>query len=202
MLRDLVRKFSKSKREAEISAFWQNHADRKFMTAHLYPALIQTLRREYMPSIMEIGYQWYNSLSVQMLLNAGISVTVVDRKFDYTPDRRAQAIRTSLQVLPTVRPDLSAKFDAVVNFGVLGFYPLDPAERKKVLRSTAFALRKGGLALFKLDVTRLESMAARYHIDKREFDEFFCPATIPSLSHSTLAQDAEHTYEFLVFRHN
>jgi hypothetical protein len=190
----------KEKSAEEIQAFWAKHGDRVFMQNEIYPNLIRYLHAHSRSQVLEVGYQWYNTHNVGLLLKAGLNVTVADKQFEYRPEGRVLLAKYPIEKLAKKCPGYVRHFDAVVCFGVLGFFAFERERRALIIEGIAKVTKSGGLVLFKIDRSRLEKMNRRFHVTEDEISRFFEPTTLLSIGHKSTIADNEHVYDFLIFK--
>jgi hypothetical protein len=186
--------------DAEYDSFWLCNSDRVFMAAKIYPAVGAYLRNRSSRRVLEIGARWYTRRTRRLIPFSEFEYAVVDPAAPPSDLEADRFFKATLQSLPARHPELRRHFDLVLSFGVLGFYPMDRAERGRYLGAVAELLNDGGYLILKLDLTRLGLMPPAHRLHYEDIATWFKPATLEDLPARTFVEDSLQRYEFGVFQ--
>tara|TARA_Y100001963_G_scaffold34083_1_gene47254 strand:+ start:2172 stop:2834 length:663 start_codon:yes stop_codon:yes gene_type:complete len=154
------REFSKLDRiNPELKTWWELYEDRHFMANKLFPLIGDYFRDRESKNVLNIGVEWYNIADKELCLNDDIKLYGVDNQKKGTfsiPETwsgmyyRDMFDRNSLH-------DLPVKFDAIIDYGVLGVWWLFPFKPSKdhfrnYFNNILSSLNDGGLYFIKLDL--------------------------------------------------
>lgn len=184
----------------DFAGFWQRNCDRRHMRQAVYPALGAWLKQRSQPRLLDIGCQWYSLQNRQLLRNDNVEYWMIDIGRAPAGLQCDRFVRVSVQDLPRVHPETCNTFDAVISFGVLGYYKFSPQQIFAYLQAVCDILKPGGLFALKLDLAKLQEYGPQYAVSDAHLARHFEPASIPGMEASKDISEGSDHYRFLLLR--
>jgi len=185
---------SKKLSDGDVS-FWKAHADRGFMATRLFPTIGKYFKHSGSKRLLDIGIQSYNRADKDLLQNSEIEFYGLDKSQNCDiPDDWANMIYTDLsQVNCFFKKDFGDYFDAIVDYGVLGWPEVSEnfsmIAFKNYINNILYILKDTGLYFFKNDLKG-------QHKQVKDFVcGYFEPTSFYDISHVTIGE-----YETFVFK--
>lgn len=170
------------------------------MREAVYPALGAWLKERPQPRVLDIGCQWHSLHTRHLLRNENVEFWVVDIARAPEGLECDRFVRVSVQELPRAHPETCNAFDAVISFGVLGYYKFSPELIVAYLQAVCDVLKPGGLFALKLDLANLQEYGPRYAVSDAHLARHFEPARIPGMEASRDISEGPDHYRFLLLR--
>lgn len=176
---------------------WSENADRRYMARVAFPALLAQLGKREQFRLLDIGVRWYTARNHRWFRAEHGQYWVNDIE-PAPPDLSCDVfLRGDFAQLPDRYPFLSSSFDAVISYGVLGYFPFPSMQVEKYLLAAAKILKPDGVFLLKLDLSRMLEFPSEARVTQLHWNRYFRLAE--DLEPNPLVQIdcAIHSYQFL-----
>lgn len=137
-----------------LGAWWNKYSDRKFML-ELYPKIGEYLGHMVNPCILDIGFEDYNIINKDLLLNPNIAYYQLEPFFQNKIYNNDKLLECKVDELSKKYSEYKKHFDIINDFGVLGFPPIsknwDEEQFKEYINNIHYALKDNGIYILKID---------------------------------------------------
>jgi SAM-dependent methyltransferase len=190
----------KRKSKINLKNFWNEWADRKYMTSIVYPSIGSYLKNKKTKRVLDIGAEWFNSINKSLFSNNNIDYWIIDiikipKKIECNHFLKGSILRITEE-----HPNLKNFYNVVISFGVLGWYRFEKEEIKKYLENVYKILKPGGIFLLKLDLHIMNDWEGEFRITPKLISEYFTETSINKLPKRKLIFGNNSKFLFLTLK--